>query len=83
MFRILHIPTNTFVVMNIRKSFLESLVDPDFVNSHTRNKFKYHFAPNQFKIAEFSEEAEIEIAFGYLKKRYPTICLEEMVPVEF
>jgi hypothetical protein len=82
MFRILHIPSNTFLVRDLTKSFLESLMDPDFVNSHNIDKFRYHFHPSQFTIAEFSTEAGSEKALGYLKKRYPSMCLLEFIIVE-
>jgi hypothetical protein len=82
MFRILHIPSNTFLVKDLAKSFLESLIDPDFVNSHNIYKFRYQFHSSSFTIAEFSNEEEIEIALGYLKKRYPSMCLLEFVIVE-
>jgi hypothetical protein len=83
MYRILHIPSNTFLVGNLAKSFLESLIDPDFVTSHNIYKFRYHFYPSSFTIAEFSNEEEIEMALGYLKKRYPYMCLLEFIIVEF
>lgn len=84
MYRILHIPTNTFLVRNLRCSgFLESLVTPTLCNSHNITDFRYHFSPKQFCIAEFSNEPDIEKALHYFSKRYPNFCLLELVTVEY